>query len=117
MPSSRTPTSARRALYLRLAGQIEGQLREAYHRRFNSGELNQSSLAAKLDVGRSVISRRLNGQTNMTIETIADMAWALGLEIDVTIRDRAVTHDAPQTGEMPPPAASRTDSGRPNRAH
>lgn len=113
MPSSRPQTSARRALYLRLAGQIEGQLREAYHRRFNAGELNQSSLAAKLGVSRSVVNRRLNGQTNMTIETIAEMAWALGLEIDVTIRDRAVAQDTPrlQPVAMPPSATSKANAG------
>jgi transcriptional regulator with XRE-family HTH domain len=75
-------------VFLRLVGEIEGQLREGYHRRSHAGQLNQSSLAEKLDVGRSVISRRLNGQTNMTIETIADMAWALDLEIEITIRDK-----------------------------
>jgi transcriptional regulator with XRE-family HTH domain len=77
-----------------LAGQIESQLREAYQRRFDAGELNQSTLASKLGVGRSVIHRRLNGQTNMTIETIAEMAWALDLDVDVRFDNRATPSDA-----------------------
>ncbi len=89
MTSSRPRADARRTTYLRLAGQVESQLREAYQRRYDAGEINQSSLAAKLGVGRSVVHRRLNGQTNMTIETIAEMAWALDLDIDMRFADRA----------------------------
>jgi plasmid maintenance system antidote protein VapI len=81
-------------VFLRLAGEIEGQLREAYHHRFQAGQVNQLSLAERLEVGRSVISRRLNGQTNMTIETIADMAWALDLHVEVTFRDKRAADPA-----------------------
>jgi transcriptional regulator with XRE-family HTH domain len=109
LPSSRPQPSARRSLFLRLAGEIEGQLREAYHRRFQAGQLNQSSLAERLDVGRSVISRRLNGRTNMTIETIADMAWALDLEVEITIRDKRAA--GPASAE-PVPALMRSEAGR-----
>jgi transcriptional regulator with XRE-family HTH domain len=52
-------------------------------------------LAEKLGVGQSVISRRLNGQTSMTIETIADLAWTLDLDIEVTIRDRLTAGPVP----------------------
>ncbi len=103
MTSSRTPPSPRRAAYLRLAGQIEGQLRQAYQRRFDAGEINQSTLAAKLGIGRSVVHRRLSGQTNMTIETIADMAWALDVDIEVRLTDSAAP---PPAGNGP--AASRS---------
>jgi Helix-turn-helix len=85
--SFRTKVSQRRATYLRLVGQIEGQLREAYHRRFREKKITQSSLADKLGVGRSVVNRRLSGQRNMTIETIADMVWGLGHAIEVKIYD------------------------------
>jgi plasmid maintenance system antidote protein VapI len=107
--SSRPRPSARRAVFLRLAGEIEGQLREAYHHRFQAGQINQSSLAERLEVGRSVISRRLNGQTNMTIETIADMAWALDLEVEVTFRDKRAADPA---STAPVQTLIRSESGQ-----
>ena len=85
MLSFRTQTDERRGLYLRLSGDIERQLRDAYDRRFKAGETTQSSLAATLDVNRSVIHRRLTGRSNMRISTIADMVWGLGHNINVSI--------------------------------
>jgi len=82
-----SPPTARRQTYLRLASEIESQLRDAYDRRFVAGEATQSSLAKALDIDRSAIHRRLMGHTNMTIETIADMVWALGCKIAVKISD------------------------------
>jgi DNA-binding phage protein len=81
----------RRQTYLALASQIEGQLRDAYARRYEAKGETQSSLAAKLGVDRSAIHRRLTGRTNMTIETIADMVWALGHCIKVEIFDPETT--------------------------
>ena len=86
MPSSHK-IDPRRKMFLYLAGQIESQLREAYARKYQSGTLTQSSLAKKLGVNRSAVHRRLTGQTNMTIETIADMVWALDHAISVKIYD------------------------------
>lgn len=89
MSFSRRSNDPRRRIYLRLASQIEGQLREAYARKHESGECTQSSIAEKLGINRSAVHRRLNGHTNMTTEVIADMVWALGQEIDVKIYDSA----------------------------
>jgi ribosome-binding protein aMBF1 (putative translation factor) len=85
----------RRALYLQLAGSIESQLRESYARKHEKEGLTQSDIATRLGVGRSVINRRLSGGSNMTIETIADMAWALGHCIRVDIFDPS---DTPSNG-------------------
>lgn len=74
-------------MFLKLAGMIESQLRDAYARRHDAGKLNQSSIARELDINRSAVHNRLNGRVNMTIETIADMVWALGHDIDVKIID------------------------------
>ena len=77
----------RRAIYLNLVGSVEAQLRDVYARLHDAGLENQTSLAKKLGVGRSVINRRLTGQKNMTLETVADMVWALGASISVKIDD------------------------------
>jgi len=66
---------------------LESQLRAAYAKRHEQGRENQSTIAKKLGVDKSVISRRLSGRSNMTLETVADMVWALGHCIDVTIFD------------------------------
>jgi hypothetical protein len=84
VPSSRK-IEPRRRVFLALSGQIESQLRDAYDRMFQAGLATQSSLAQKLGVNRSAVHRRLMGHTNMTIETIADMVWALDHAITVRI--------------------------------
>ena len=74
-------------MFLKLSGQIEGQLREAYAKKNEAGLLNQSALAERLGVDRSAVNRRLTGKINMTEETIADMVWALDHDIEVRIFD------------------------------
>lgn len=74
-------------MYLALAGSVESQLRSAYAARYDTGLDTQVTLADKLNVGRSVINKRLRGLLNMTIETIADMVWALGYSVEITIFD------------------------------
>jgi hypothetical protein len=87
LPSSRRTHDARRKMFLYLSGQIEGQLRDAYDRLFHAGLATQASIAKKLGVDRSAVHHRLMGHTNMTIETIADMVWALDHTIKVEIFD------------------------------
>lgn len=87
MPFCHNTSDPRRKLYLRLVGSIESQLRDAYSARYEAGLLNQSILSSKLGVNRSVVHRRLSGKTNMTIETLASMVWALGHTIDIRIFD------------------------------
>jgi transcriptional regulator with XRE-family HTH domain len=70
-----------------LASEIEGQLRDAFDEQYRAGELTQASLAKKLGINRSAVHHRLTGRTNMRIDTIADMVWALGREIKVSISD------------------------------
>ncbi|WP_136623896.1 helix-turn-helix domain-containing protein [Bradyrhizobium neotropicale] len=72
---------------MKLSGMIEGQLRDAYAKKHEAGELNQSSLANKLGVNRSAVHHRLTGRTNMTVETIADMVWGLDHDIELKIFD------------------------------
>jgi len=92
LPSSRRTTDDRRKVFLNLSAQIEGQLREAYDRKFQAGVATQSSLARKLGVNRSAVHNRLMGHTNMTVETIAEMVWALDYAIKIQIYDPATVH-------------------------
>lgn len=114
MPSSRPLPSPRRQMFLKLSAQIEGQLRDAYAKKNETGALNQSSLADKLGVDRSAVNRRLSGRVNMTEETIADMVWGLEHDIEVRIFDPAESHsnrkvitlDAPVVATPSAPPAS-----------
>jgi hypothetical protein len=90
LQSFRTQLDDRRQVFVLLAGEIERQLREAYDRKFRAGLATQSSLADKLGINRSAVHHRLMGHTNMTIETIADMVWALDQAISVKISDPAI---------------------------
>jgi len=92
VPYSRPKPSKRRQMYLALVGKLEAQLRDLYAKRSEEG-YTLASAAERLGVNRSVVTRRLNGRANMTIETVAEMVWAGGGAIDLEIYD---------PGEMPP---------------
>ena len=87
----RKPTN-RRAMYLSGAGSVESQLREAYGNRFDAKLDTQVTLADKLGIGRSAVNKRLRGMMNMTLETVSDMAWALGYSIIIKIFDPGTYH-------------------------
>lgn len=89
MRSSRHKANTRRQMYLALVSKVESSLRDAYAKLYDAGLETQTSLAEKLGVNRSVVNRRLTGQQNMTLETVADMAWALGQCIEMEIYDPA----------------------------
>jgi predicted XRE-type DNA-binding protein len=109
LPSFRTKVSARRGVYLALSAQVERQLREAYARKFETGQVTQSSIADKLGIDRSAVHRRLAGRTNMTLETLADMVWALDQAIEVRICDA-------REGAMSGVAAEAAEAAKPGKA-
>jgi hypothetical protein len=84
MPFLKRP-SGRRRVFLNLIAEIEGGLRTAFERWAKENNENQSGLAKKLGVDRSAVNRRLTGRVNLTIQTIADMVWALGYCIRIEI--------------------------------
>lgn len=44
-------------------------------------EISKVELANRIGKGKAFVSQVLNGSRNMTLKTLADFAWALGLEI------------------------------------
>jgi hypothetical protein len=99
-------------VFLKLASQIEGQLREAYDCQYQAGLATQASVAKKLGIDRATVHRRLTGQTNMTMETNADMVWALDYAINVKIFDpahaTAGAHNFFPCNEQPVPSPKET---------
>ena len=48
--------------------------------------LTQQALAKRLGVNRSVINRQLSGESNLTLRSLADLAWALDMELSFELR-------------------------------
>jgi transcriptional regulator with XRE-family HTH domain len=83
----------------------------------------QAELAKRLDRSKAYLSQVLSGSRNMTLRTLADICWALGIEPRVVLesdapRRRAVklpvrSSTRPGTGET---ASGRRAAGRASRS-
>lgn len=62
--------------------QVQRELQGALER---SG-LRQSQLADKLGVDKSIVNRRLTGRANLTLRSIADIAWALDQDVSLSMK-------------------------------
>lgn len=81
----------------RKAGRFIGQVRDAFLRaisddKSSGGRITQQSIAQKLGVDRSVVNRWLTGEANLTLRSIADLAWALNRDLIFELR-RPVERD------------------------
>lgn len=53
-------------------------IQRAYAEEADSRGLTQAEIARVLDIDRSVVNRRLTGETNLTLRSIGELAYALG---------------------------------------
>lgn len=92
------------------AGRFITRVHKELQRVFVRSGLTQQELATKLDVNRATVNKRLLGTENLTLRSIADMAWALDADIrfDLTPRaDSAVGNFyQPSTSSAPSPATT-----------
>lgn len=77
----------------RAGGRFIGQVRKALvsaaiDEKKETG-VNQREIASRLGVNRSVINRLLRGEANLTLRSVAEIAWALGWEPVFTLRRRS----------------------------
>ena len=70
----------------RFIGRVRGELLRALSERKSEGGLSQEALARKLDTERSLINRQLSGESNLTLRSLADLAWAMDLEISFELK-------------------------------
>lgn len=61
--------------------------------RKRSGGLTQQKVAEKLGINRAVVNRRLLGRDNMTMTTLAEMAWALDHELRMYLIPKTVSEE------------------------
>src|SRR6202020_1711445 len=47
---------------------------------------SQQGLAQKLDTERALINRQLSGETSLTLRSLADVAWAMDMEISFELK-------------------------------
>lgn len=89
MTSSRkAPLNKRRRTYVRLIGEINHVLNEALAQEFERRQLTMTKMGEIIDRDKSFVSKKMNGTTNMTLETLADLAYALNRPVKVTLPSR-----------------------------
>lgn len=55
--------------------------------------ISQKEIAEAIGVHKSVVSRMLKGESNLTLRSVGELAWALGWDPDFTLKRRvAVVH-------------------------
>jgi transcriptional regulator with XRE-family HTH domain len=69
----------------RLIGRVRRELLKAITEEKRAG-LSQQELARRLESERSNINRQLSGEAEITLRSLADLAWALGREITFELR-------------------------------
>lgn len=93
----------------RAAGRFIGHVRKALvsaaiDEKKETG-VNQNQIATRLGVNRSVINRLLRGEANLTLRSVAEIAWALGWEPVFSLRRRVP--DGAKRNHFEPAAADR----------
>lgn len=78
----------RRQTYIRMLGEIAHALNQALEEEHARRGLTQADIARTLGKQKSFVSRKLSGDTNMTLETLADLAYALDRPVRVSLPSR-----------------------------
>ena len=81
-------TTPRRRSYVRLIGEIQRALNSALEEEHTKRGLTRKEIADILGKDKSVITRKFAGSSNMTLETLADLAFALNRPVKVSIPSR-----------------------------
>jgi transcriptional regulator with XRE-family HTH domain len=66
--------------------------------------VSQHALAERLGVSDARVSRIMTGRENLTLRTLADLGWALGLRFEVVAVPLADRDSTPADQDPPPPA-------------
>jgi len=66
-------------------------------------DVSQHTLAERLGVSDARVSRVMTGHENLTLRTLADLGWALGLRFEVIAAPLADRDSTPAADDPPPP--------------
>ena len=78
MKSSRLHIPKRRRVFARFLGRIQHAILEALAEEHEKRGLTRAEIARILGTDKASITKKLTGTRNMTIESIADFAFAMG---------------------------------------
>ena len=70
----------------RFIGRVRGELLRALAEKKAKDALPQQALAEKLGIERSLINRQLSGEENLSLRSLADLAWAMDMEISFELK-------------------------------
>lgn len=67
------------------AGRFISAVHREIQKAFSKSGLKQNDLAKMLDIDRSTINRQLLGQSNLTLRSISDLAWAMDCRLNFSL--------------------------------
>jgi ribosome-binding protein aMBF1 (putative translation factor) len=71
----------------RFIGRVRHELVRALSEKRAKERVTQQALAEKLGVHRSLINRQLSGEANLTLRSLADLAWAMDMDLVFELRE------------------------------
>lgn len=83
--SYQMPLNARKRKAARFVSKVHKEIQKAFTDAAHEG-MTQRKLAAKLEIDKGALNRRLTGEANLTLRSIADLAWALDADIEFAMR-------------------------------
>ena len=90
-------------------------LRSLYRKRKLERGLTQKELAARLNTDPAVVSRRLKGEDNVTLDWVCDFARALDARVDVSIQPLEAVQFIPVKTDMQSPQRQPQSARPPQR--
>jgi hypothetical protein len=70
----------------RFLGEVRAELQMALASEKKSRKLTQQQIAKMIGTDRSVINRQLIGYDNLTLRRVAELAWAMGWDIEFRLQ-------------------------------
>jgi hypothetical protein len=70
----------------RFIGRVRGELLRALAEKKAKTPLPQQVLAEKLGIQRTLINRQLSGEADLSLRSLADLAWAMDMEISFELK-------------------------------
>ena len=91
----------------RFVGSVREGLQYALFTEKKRSKLTQQHIAHLIGVNRSVINRQIMGTENLTVKRVAELAWAIGWDVDIIFHDPQKRPEAINsiTGTHPNPTA------------
>lgn len=86
MASFRLDVKPNRRAAARFVGKVRRELQAAVVADRERLGITQTKIADAIGVHRSVISRELNGRQDITLGRVAELAWAMGREIEFELK-------------------------------